>query len=194
MKWNYKTGGIPDELFIRGKVPMTKAEVRAVTLSKLRLMEDSVVVDVGAGTGSIAIEAAHICSKGKVYAIERNQEGIELIRKNCEEFGVSLSILHGKASECLREIEYFDRVVIGGSGGELNEIITISREKLTKGGVCVVNSITIETLYETIALFKKTGFKDIDVVSLSVARGKNTGNYTLMEALNPVYVLTGVKE
>ncbi|MBS3995587.1 MAG: precorrin-6Y C5,15-methyltransferase (decarboxylating) subunit CbiT [Alkaliphilus sp.] len=194
MKWNYKTYGIPDELFLRGKVPMTKAEVRSVTISKLKLKSDSVVVDVGAGTGSIAIEAAHICRDGKVFAIERNQEAVELIKINCEAFEVNITILHGQGAEELRKILSFDRVIIGGSGGELDEIISICYEKLAAGGICVVNSVTIETLYKANEMLRKIGFKNIEVVSMSVARGKNSGNYTLMEALNPVYIISGYKE
>ncbi|MCT4617786.1 MAG: precorrin-6Y C5,15-methyltransferase (decarboxylating) subunit CbiT [Marinisporobacter sp.] len=194
MKWKYKTPGIPDTLFIRGKVPMTKEEVRAVTLSKLRLEEDSMMVDVGAGTGSIAIEAAHICTKGKVIAIERNIEGIELIKKNSEQFGVPLEIVHGKAAEKLKEIEGFDRVMIGGSGGELADIMRLCYEKLSREGICVINCITIETLYESIENLKKIGFSQIDVVSVNIARGKALGRYTLMEGLNPIYIISGIKE
>lgn len=193
MQWTYKTPGIPDERFVRGKVPMTKEEVRAITISKLRLNEDSIMVDVGAGTGSIAIEAAHICQKGEVIAIERNPEGIYLIQQNSERFGVNIKILHGNAGERLKEIEEFDRVMIGGSSGELKNIIEMSYHKLTPGGICVANCITIETLYESIQFLKEAGFVELDVVSVSVAKGKSAGRYTLMEALNPIYVISGIK-
>lgn len=193
MKWKFKTAGIPDELFIRGNVPMTKEEVRAVTISKLRLKEDSIMVDVGAGTGSIAIEAAHVCINGEVIAIEKNLEGIELIKQNSEKFDVHLKILHGNASTCLKEIHTFDRVMIGGSGGELKEIIQICYEKLTTEGICVINCITIETVYEALKYLKEIGFSMIDVVSVNVSRGKSVGRYTLMEALNPIYIISGTK-
>ncbi|QEK11814.1 precorrin-6Y C5,15-methyltransferase (decarboxylating) subunit CbiT [Crassaminicella thermophila] len=193
MKWKFKTPGIPDKFFIRGNVPMTKEEVRAVTLSKLRLRKDSIMVDVGAGTGSIAIEAAHVCTNGEVIAIEKNSEGIELIKQNSEKFGVYLKILHGNAAECLKEINKFDRVIIGGSGGELEEIIKICYEKLTTEGICVINCITIETLYESMKYLKEIGFSMIDVVSVNVSRGKLVGRYTLMEALNPIYIISGIK-
>ncbi len=193
MKWKYRTGGIPDHLFIRGSVPMTKSEVRAVTLSKLRLEDNSVVVDVGAGTGSIAIEVAHICTSGKVFAIERNNEAIQLIKENCTLFGVDMEVIHGHAAECLNKIDYFDRIVIGGSGGELRDIIETASEKLLSGGICVVNCITIETLYHANELFKEKKFHDIEVIAVSITRGKSTGKYTLMEALNPVFILSGMK-
>ncbi|MEW9122163.1 MAG: precorrin-6Y C5,15-methyltransferase (decarboxylating) subunit CbiT [Thermotaleaceae bacterium] len=192
--WEYKTPGIPDEYFIRGQVPMTKEEVRAVTISKLRLKEDSIVVDVGAGTGSIAIEAAHICRAGKVVAIERNIEGIELIQKNCQRFDVDIDILHGKGGELLKNFDKIDRVIIGGSGGELKQIIHICYEKLVENGIVIINAVTIETLYEGLGYLKETGFSNIDVVSIQTARGKQLGKYTLMEALNPIYIISASKE
>ncbi len=192
-KWTYKTSGIPDEAFVRGKVPMTKEEVRAVTISKLRLKEDHIVVDIGAGTGSIAIEAAHICTKGKVFAIERNEEGIALIGENCSQFQVDIEILQGNAAEKLKSIAVFDRVVIGGSGGELEEVVKLCYDRITPGGRVVVNSITVETLYESIQFLGDAGFVDIDVVSVSVARGRKAGRYTLMEALNPIYIVSAEK-
>lgn len=190
MKWEFKTPGIPDEMFIRGKVPMTKEEVRAVTISKLKLKEDSIVVDIGAGTGSISIEAVHICTKGEVISIERNIDGIELIKQNSEKFEVPLKILHGNAVEKLSEIKAFDRAMIGGSGGELKKIIKLCHEKLEEKGICVVNCITIETLYESVRYLKENEFKNIDVVSMNISRGKTVGRYTMMEGLNPIYIIS----
>ncbi|WP_129596161.1 precorrin-6Y C5,15-methyltransferase (decarboxylating) subunit CbiT [Anaerophilus nitritogenes] len=192
MNWKFKTPGIPDEHFIRGKVPMTKEEVRALTISKLRLKEDLVMIDIGAGTGSISIESAHICKK--VIAIERNPEGIELIKKNSEKFNVSIEIIHNNGIDALKEIDTFDRAFIGGSGGELEEIIKLCYEKLTNEGICVVNCITIETLYKSMEFLKSTGFKDIDLSSINISKGKALGKYTLMEALNPIYIIAAKKQ
>ncbi|MBF8983573.1 precorrin-6Y C5,15-methyltransferase (decarboxylating) subunit CbiT [Lutibacter sp. B2] len=194
MKWTYKTSGIPDNLFIRGKVPMTKEEIRAITMSKLRLKEDSIVVDVGAGTGSISIEAAHISNKGKVIAIEKNPEGIELIKQNAKQFDVKIEVVNGFATEKIKEIEKIDRVIIGGSGGELKEILRLCYERLTPSGVCVINCITIETIYESIKFLEEEGFVDMDVISVNVSRGKRVGRYTLMEGLNPIYIISATKE
>ncbi|WP_053956637.1 precorrin-6Y C5,15-methyltransferase (decarboxylating) subunit CbiT [Inediibacterium massiliense] len=192
MNWKFKTPGIPDEYFIRGKVPMTKEEVRALTISKLRLKEDLVMVDIGAGTGSISIESAHICKK--VIAIERNPEGIELIKKNSEKFNVPIQIIHNNGKDALKQINTFDRAFIGGSGGELEDIIKLCYEKLTDQGICVINCITIETLYKSMELLKATGFKDIDVISINISKGRALGKYTLMEALNPIYVISARKQ
>ena len=193
IQWSYKTPGIPDQYFVRGKVPMTKEEVRAVTISKLRLLEDSVVLDIGAGTGSIAIEAAHICRRGKVIAIERNHEGIQLIQQNCLRFQVELEVLQGNGAELLKTIDTFDRVIVGGSGGELKEILSLCYQKLTNKGIAVVNAVTIETLYEATQFMKECGYENVEVISLQTARGKQLGKYTLMEALNPIYIISGSK-
>ncbi len=191
--WPYSTPGIPDDAFIRGKVPMTKEEVRCVTLSKLRLQADHMVVDVGAGTGSIAIEAARLCPRGRVYAIERNAEALALIEQNRRRLGVELHILPGEAVERLAALERFDRVVIGGSGGTLDEILRLCDGRLTAGGRMVINAITIETAYRAIEALKTLAYNELDVVSLSVARGRFVGGSTLMEGLNPVYVISASK-
>ncbi len=189
--WKFNTPGIPDNMFIRGKVPMTKEEVRALTISKLRLKNDLHVVDIGAGTGSVSIEAALICTLGKVTAIEKNLEGIQLIKQNAESFNVNnIKIIHGRAVETLRNMEAFDRVFVGGSGGELKEILILCKEKLNGEGLVVINSITIETLYQSVNILKELEYKDVDVTLMSVAKGKGLGNYTLMEGLNPIYIVS----
>lgn len=191
--WPYLTPGIPDSAFIRGKVPMTKEEIRCVTLSKLRLQPGHTVVDVGAGTGSIAVEAACLCPQGQVYAIERKDDALALIAQNSRLFGVSLHILPGEAVEQLATLPRFDRVVIGGSGGTLREILQLCDERLSADGRVVINAITIETAYRAIESLKAMNYDELDVVSLSVARGRFVGGSTLMEGLNPVYIISATR-
>lgn len=121
--------GLPDDVFERGAVPMTKREVRAVTMSRLSLREDSVVFDIGAGTGSVTVEAALTAYRGRVYAIEKNREAAALIRKNCRRFAAdNVSVVEGSAPEALKGLPAPDAVFIGGSGGNLSSIIDMLQE------------------------------------------------------------------
>src|SRR5690554_4992996 len=119
---NYKQ--IRDDEFIRGKVPMTKSEIRTLSVIKMGITENDVVWDIGAGTGSISIEAALNYSKSKIYAIERNIEGINLIKENMKKFDVNNIIpVEGSAPEVFKDLELPNTVIIGGSGGNLTEIL-----------------------------------------------------------------------
>lgn len=122
--------GIPDEAFIRGKVPMTKEEVRQVSLCSLRLQKDSVLYDIGSGTGSIAVEAAHLSKGIKVYAIEKKEEALALLAQNKEKFQVAnMEIIRGTAPEACNGLEEPTHVFIGGSGGHLMEILEVLAAK-----------------------------------------------------------------
>ncbi len=193
-KWVYSTSGIPDEYFIRGKVPMTKEEIRAIVMGKLRLKEDSILVDVGAGTGSVSIEGALIAQKGKVYGIEHNEEALLLLEKNKEAFGVeNFQILKGRGKDVIKTLSHYDRVFIGGSGGEMKAIVEEVGRKLPIGGRITITTVTIESLATALEELKKNSFIDIEVIAVSVSRGRNTGNYTLMEAQNTINIISANK-
>lgn len=194
-KWNYSGFGIPDTYFIRGKAPMTKEEVRAVAMGKLRLQEDNVLVDVGAGTGSVSIEAALKLPKGKVYAIEFKEEALGLLEANKGAFEAhNIEIVEGRAADKLKNIKNFDRIFIGGSCGELPSILDYTMEEITSGGRVVITAVTIETLNKGLEGLKNRNFQEIEVVSVGVSKGRFTGNYTLMEAENTIYILSATKE
>ncbi|MEE0845444.1 MAG: precorrin-6Y C5,15-methyltransferase (decarboxylating) subunit CbiT [Eggerthellaceae bacterium] len=188
--WPWRTGGIPDELFERGRSPMTKQEVRAVSLSKLRVGESDVVFDIGAGTGSVTVELALAAPRGTVYAIERDAEGIESTRRNIERFGLGNAVVvEGTAPAALEGLPAPDAVFVGGSGGGLKAILDSVLAANPAARVCVT-CVTLETLSQASALLSDARFADFDAVSLSVARSSKAGAYHLMRALNPVHVLS----
>lgn len=188
------THGVKDELFERAQVPMTKSEIRSVSLSKLQLRPDDIVYDVGAGTGSVSVEMALQAYEGSVYAVEFNEEALGLIRRNAERFGVwNLEVVEGKAPEALENLPAPDRVFIGGSKGNLAQILELLIKKNPKVRV-VVNAITLETMAEALEQFKKLGFNDIDIVQIFAAHGKTAGNYHMMQGQNPVFIISGEME
>lgn len=182
--------GIPDEEFIRGKVPMTKEEIRILSVVKLQLDNDSVVYDIGAGTGSVAVEMAGQCPKGMVYAIEKNPEAVSLIGKNKDKFGVcNMEIIEGTAPRCLSDLPKPTHVFIGGSSGNLLEIIRIVREKNFDARF-VVNAVTLETLAQLQKIPEVfPEYADMEVVQVGISKSRAVGNYHLMCAENPVYVV-----
>lgn len=186
-------GHIADKDFIRGEVPMTKQEVRAVSVAKLNLFEDSVLIDVGAGTGSVGIEAATYLKKGKVFAVERKFEAVELIKQNIKKFGIkNLEIIHGTAPDDL-SIKKFDRMFVGGSGGNLEEIIKYFIKYGDEKSIIVINAIALETLSKVQNIFEKYEIKNAEIVNISVSRGKKIGGYTMMYGENPIYIISGEK-
>lgn len=186
-------GHIADKDFIRGEVPMTKQEVRAVSVAKLNLFEDSVLIDVGAGTGSVGIEAATYLKKGKVFAVERKFEAVELIKQNIEKFGIkNLEIIYGTAPDDL-SIKKFDRMFVGGSGGNLEEIIKYFIKYGDEKSIIVINAIALETLSKVQNIFEKYKIKNAEIVNISVSRGKKIGGYTMMYGENPIYIISGEK-
>lgn len=186
--------GLADDLFMRSKVPMTKQEVRSVSMSKLMPKATDLIYDIGAGTGSCSIELALLARQGKVWAFERNPVAVELLGKNKELFGVdNLEIIAGEALENIKNMPAPDCVFVGGSGGDLCQMLDII---YTKNSSCrvVINAITIETLAEVAEYYKLHQDYSLEIVNVFVARGKHLGNYNLMMAQNPVYVMTALKK
>ncbi len=195
--WVYRTPGIPDELFERSdKVPgPTKEEIRVLTISKARLYEGSYVIDVGCGTGSLTIEAAlQVAQKGKVFAIDEDEEPIKLTKENVAKFGIQsiVQVIHGKAPEVMADLPKVDSVIIGGSSS-LREVIRASYDKLKQDGRIVVNTVLLETSYTALDEIKKLNFKDIDVIQVFVAKGREIGTGMMMLARNPVTIISATK-
>jgi cobalt-precorrin-6B (C15)-methyltransferase len=193
-KWKYKTGGIPEDMFIRGNVPMTKSEVRAVTIAKARLLEDHVIWDIGAGTGSISIEAGIATSAGKVYAVEKEDDAVNLIRENMVAFGLkNITVCHGSAPEALIELPNPDRVFVGGSGGNLREILRFVQDKLVVGGRLVINAVVLETLTISVEMLEQLNFRDIEITQVSIAKTVDVGSVRMFNSHNPVFVISAEK-
>ena len=189
-RWPYASSGIPDELFIRGDVPMTKQEVRAVALAKLRLTATDTVWDVGAGTGSVSIEAALVARAGSVWAVERNAAGVRLIRENADAFGCgNVHAVPGVAPEALAKLPAPDAVFVGGSAGELPSIVEAALEKNSQVRLCVP-CITVETLTEACALLSGSRGKGFEACQVSAARAEAVGSHHLMKAQNPVFLVS----
>ena len=184
------THGIKDECFIRGKAPMTKEEVRTVSLMKLGLSEDSVCYDVGAGTGSVAVEMALRAHQGKVYAIEKKEDALALILENKKKFAAdNLEIVGGCAPEAMEELPVPTHAFIGGSSGNLKDIIRLLLNKNPEVKI-VINCITLETVGEAMEVIREFDFQERDIVQMSVSRSKEVGRYHMMMGENPIYIFT----
>ena len=180
--------GIPDEEFVRGDAPMTKSEVRALSVAKLKLCDDSVVYDVGAGTGSVSIEMALTAVNGRVYAIEREDAAADLIEINRRKFKTpNLEVVRGLAPEAMAGLPAPTHAFIGGSSGNLRQIVQCLLEKNPDVRI-VINSVTIETMAETAQVIKELGLVEEEIVNVTVARSKKLGSYHLMFGQNPVYI------
>lgn len=190
--------GLPDEAFLRGDAPMTKEEIRIMTLVKARLCSSSQVLDIGAGTGSLSIEAALTATQGRVFAIERNEAALELMFKNKERFACdNLTVLSGLAPDAFDQLPtglLFDAVLVGGSGGRLADILDASAARLVPGGRLVVNAVTPETTAGALAYFSRHADFTYQAVCLQATRLRPVGHYHLHQAQNPVYIITAVKE
>jgi cobalt-precorrin-6B (C15)-methyltransferase len=193
--WSYITPGVPDELFERlPGIPLTKREVRVLMIAALRLNSDGVLWDIGAGTGTIAVECGLLCPQGKVIAVERDEEVVGLIRRNCDRFGVTnVEVLEGTAPECLSSISDLpQRVCIEGSR-YIKDILKQIWQYLPDTGRVVATADNLENLYAISESFSNLHARNIEVVQSAVNRLEVRGMHQNFVAVDPTFILSGEK-
>ena len=184
------THGLPDESFIRGNVPMTKSEVRSISLSKLQLEPHDIVYDIGAGTGFVAVEIALQIPHGCVYAVEKNPEALALLEQNKAQLGADcMNIVRGTAPDICKELPAPNKVFIGGSSGNMKEILSLLLEKNPDVRI-VITAISIETLTESMTCCKELELPVLDITQACISKAKHMGRYHMMMGQNPVYIIT----
>ncbi len=192
--WDYRTPGIPDELFERTEeVPITKEDIRAIAISKLRLKEGYSAIDVGCGSGSITVELC-LQTKGKIYAIDFDKKAVELTKKNLQKFGVKAEeVVLGKAQEILPKLLEVDAIMVGGTWGDTRQVIELAVDRLKKGGRIVIDTIVIETLYQALTTINDLELKEIDITQVTISKARKVTTGTMMLARNPVMILSATK-
>lgn len=184
--------GIADEEFIRDKVPMTKEEIRILTMCKAKIRPDNIIWDIGAGTGSLSIEAALLAPQGEVYAIEKKDLAVDLLHQNIAKFKLEgkVKVIATEAPKGLDELPNCDVVFIGGSGKHMFEILDIIDSKLNEGGRIIVNAVTIQTISEITTYMKQKESYTYEAIQVQVNRLRQIGSYDMFNAQNPVYIVT----
>jgi precorrin-6Y C5,15-methyltransferase (decarboxylating) len=189
---------LPDESFeqrrpLRGQI--TKREVRAVALYSLGIRVDGTIWDIGAGTGSISVEAGLLAPQGRVFAIERDEDSIGLLRSNVARLGTpNVEVVVGEAPRVLNGLPDPDSVFIGGSGGQLSEMLDLVAQRLRPGGRIVVNLAVLERTQEVYRNLKDKAM-EVDLVMVNASRGREMPDGAVrLEALNPVFIVTATRE
>jgi len=194
MKWEFTTPGIPDDLFERSdNVPITKEDIRALAVSKLRLKEGYDVIEVGTGSGSLTVEICLQVKSGKVYSIDLNPEAIELARRNLERFGTNAELILSHAQNVISSLPMVDAIAIGGTLGETEEIIKLSLQRLKSGGRIVIDTILIETLFKTLTALKQHDLIDMEITQATICKSRSVSTGTMLLARNPVTIISATK-
>ncbi|MBN1930190.1 MAG: precorrin-6y C5,15-methyltransferase (decarboxylating) subunit CbiE [Desulfobacterales bacterium] len=185
--------GMPDMLYTHENGLITKAEVRAVTLSKLQLMPEHVLWDLGAGSGSIAIEASLFVTKGKIFAVEKKSDRIAQIQCNQNRFGAkNLQIIQAVLPKGLEDLPRPDRVFIGGGGRNLEKIIRAADSYLKNNGKIVINTVLLPNIDTALQTLKSLGFKT-DIIQIQTCRGQSMPWGERLKSENPVWIISGEK-
>jgi cobalt-precorrin-6B (C15)-methyltransferase len=194
LAWEYRTPGIPDELFERTEeVPITKEDIRAIAISKLRLREGHSAIDVGCGSGSITVELC-LQTKGKVYAIDFDEKAVELTKKNLQKFGVKAEeVILAKAQDVLPNLPQVNSIIVGGTWGDAKQVIGLAVGRLKKGGRIVIDTILIETMYQALTAINELELNEIDITQITISKARKVTTGTMMLARNPVMIISATK-
>lgn len=193
--WPYITPGIPDDLFERlPGIPLSKREVRILILSQLRLQPHSVIWDIGAGTGTVAVESGLLCPQGQVIAVERDEDVVSLLRANCQRFQVNnVQIIEGSAPDCLPAVAIPpDRVCVEG-GRPIKDVLQQVWHYLKPQGRVIATATSLENLYLISEAFAELQVRNVEVVQSAVNRLETRGTHQIFAAVSPTFILSGEK-
>jgi cobalt-precorrin-6B (C15)-methyltransferase len=193
--WPYTSPGIPDELFEQlPGIPMTKRETRLLLLSQLRLEPDTILWDIGAGTGTIPVEVARLCPKGKIVAIERDEEVASLIQTNCDRFGIeSVEVIQGSAPDCFVNLTPLPQRVCLEGGRSVREMLRKIWQLLCPEGRIVATATSLEHLYAISETFAELKAHNVEVVQSVINRLETRGTHQVFTAVDPIFILSGDK-
>jgi cobalt-precorrin-6B (C15)-methyltransferase len=193
--WPYATPGIPDHLFEQlPGIPISKREVRLLIVGALRLKPDAQLWDLGAGTGTIVVEAALLCPQGKVVAVERDPEVANLIRLNCDRFQLAnVEVVEGVAPDCLDTLPPRPDCVMIEGGKSMRAVVEAAWQHLPTGGRLVVTTGTLETLYSISETFARLCVRNVEIVQPAINRLETRGHQQVFKAIDPIFLLSGEK-
>lgn len=193
--WPYITPGIPDDLFDRlPGIPLSKREIRLLLISHLRLQPNSLVWDIGAGTGTIPVEIGLLCPNSRIVAVERDEEVANLIRRNCDRFNVkNVEVIEGSAPECLPSLPQPPHRVCIEGGRPIKDILQEVWRYLPLQGRVVATASNLESLYAISQSLAQLQARNIEVVQSAVNRLEKRGNQQTFAAVNPIFILSGEK-
>jgi precorrin-6Y C5,15-methyltransferase (decarboxylating) CbiT subunit len=193
--WPFVTPGIPDDLFEQlPGIPLSHREVRLLLIGALRLQADSLFWDIGAGTGTVSVETGLLCPKGQIIAVERDEDVANLIRRNCDRFGVhNVQVIEGSAPECLEDLPKSPQRVCLEGGRRVKEILKEVWRYLQPSGRVVATASNLESLYALSEGFAELHARNIEVVQSAVNRLETRGTHQTFAAVNPIFILSGEK-
>lgn len=186
----YIPSAIPDADFLRGSIPMTKAEVRCNAAASLQISRDGICWDIGCGTGSVSVESAFRCPDGQVFAFDRKPEAVRLTEQNAHKFSCdNITAAAGECPDILHDYPAPDAVFIGGSGGNLSGIFEAAFRKNPHAKI-VLTAVSLETLAQAVPLFERY-CAEFQTVQIAVTRTKKVGTHTMPDVQNPVWLIAG---